>query len=87
MPYVDKAFTPIFDSKYQIFDQMPRPLCVRIFIKKHDVFKRKGADLFMEKKITLLEALTGTNFDVKHLDGANLKVATSPGEIINNNEV
>jgi len=28
----------------------------------------------MEKKITLLEALTGTNFEVKHLDGNKMKV-------------
>lgn len=68
-------------------DVLAGDLHVRIFIKKHDVFQRKGADLFIEKKITLLEALTGTNFEVKHLDGANLRVATSPGEIINNSDI
>jgi len=47
---------------------------VRIFIDKHKVFERKGADLFIEKKISLLEALTGTNFEIKHLDGNLLKV-------------
>jgi DnaJ family protein A protein 2 len=47
---------------------------VRILIEKHKVFVRAGADLFIEKKITLLEALTGTNFTVKHLDGSSLKV-------------
>jgi DnaJ family protein A protein 2 len=47
---------------------------VRIYIENHKTFERKGADLFIEKKITLLEALTGTNFEIKHLDGKNLKV-------------
>jgi DnaJ family protein A protein 2 len=47
---------------------------VRILIEKHKVFLRLGADLFIEKKITLLEALTGTNFTIKHLDGSLLKV-------------
>lgn len=28
----------------------------------------------MDYKITLLEALTGTNFTIKHLDGTNIKV-------------
>jgi len=32
---------------------------VRIKIKKHNVFQRRGADLVIIKKISLLEALTG----------------------------
>jgi DnaJ family protein A protein 2 len=47
---------------------------VRVYISKHATFERKGADLFMEKKISLIEALSGTNFEIKHLDGKNLKV-------------
>jgi DnaJ family protein A protein 2 len=38
---------------------------MRILIEKHKEFYRTGADLFIEKKITLLEALTGTNFEIK----------------------
>jgi len=48
---------------------MAGDLYVRIMIKKHPTFTRKGADLFIEKKISLLEALTGYNFEIKHLDG------------------
>jgi DnaJ family protein A protein 2 len=47
---------------------------VRVYVQKHASFERKGADLFMEKKISLIEALSGTNFEIKHLDGKNLKV-------------
>ena len=47
------------------------------------VFERKGADLVMEKKITLLEALTGLSFELEHLDGQKYTVATTPGEVIN----
>jgi DnaJ-class molecular chaperone len=47
---------------------------VRVYVQKHATFERKGADLFMEKKISLIEALSGTNFVIKHLDGKNLKV-------------
>lgn len=60
---------------------------VRIFIEKHKEFTRKGADLFVEKKISLLEALTGTNFEFKHLDGEKFKVTTLPGDVINHSEV
>jgi DnaJ-class molecular chaperone len=50
---------------------------VRIFIEKHKDFTRNGADLFVEKHITLLEALTGTNYEIKHLDGSIFKVNKS----------
>jgi DnaJ family protein A protein 2 len=38
---------------------MAGDLYVRIHINKHKVFERKGADLFLKKKILLIEALTG----------------------------
>ena len=34
----------------------------------------KGADLLIEKEITLLEALTGVDFVVTHLDGSKLRI-------------
>ena len=37
--------------------------------KPHDVFTRKGADLFMKKKITLLDAIAGFCFKFQFLDG------------------
>ncbi len=63
---------------------MAGDLHVRFMVKPHEVFERKGADLFFEKKITLLEALTGFSFQVTHLDGRVLKVVTMPGEVIEN---
>ena len=50
--------------------------------QEHAVFKRRGADLFMEKKISLVEALCGFETDITHLDGRKLLVKTPPGEII-----
>jgi DnaJ family protein A protein 2 len=50
--------------------------------KEHQVFKRKGADLFIERRISLVEALCGFETEVTHLDGRKLLIRTSPGEII-----
>merc|ERR1719225_2305449 len=50
--------------------------------KEHPEFKRKGADLFIERKISLVEALCGFELDVKHLDGRTLLVKSAPGEIV-----
>lgn len=50
--------------------------------KKHDVFTREGADLVMKKNISLLEALTGFEFKLKHLDGSEYTIYTQKGEVI-----
>ena len=36
----------------------------------------------MEKEISLLEALTGVDFVVTHLDGRKIRIKNTPGEII-----
>jgi DnaJ family protein A protein 2 len=46
------------------------------------VFKRKGADLLIEKEISLLEALTGCDFVVNFLDDTSFRVKSTPGEVI-----
>jgi len=61
---------------------MAGDLVVRLLIEKHPVFDRKGADLFIKKKISLYEALTGCSFTIEHLDGAKLNVSTAQGEVI-----
>ena len=48
----------------------------------HPVFTRKGEDLYIKKSITLLEALTGFQMVVTHLDGRKLIIKNKPGEII-----
>jgi len=50
--------------------------------QEHAEFKRKGADLFLERKISLVEALCGFELEITHLDGRKLLVRTSPGEIV-----
>merc|ERR1711963_962439 len=56
-----------------------------IFVLKqqeHAEFKRKGADLFVERKISLVEALCGFQMELTHLDGRKLLIKTSPGDIV-----
>jgi len=51
-------------------------------IKPHDDFVRVGADLYMKKKITLLEALTGVKSTFVHLDGTITNLESAEGDII-----
>merc|ERR1740138_1250148 len=56
-----------------------------VFILKeqeHAIFKRKGADLFVEKSIGLVEALCGFEMELEHLDGRKLHIKTQSGDIV-----
>ncbi len=59
-------------------------LYVLLHIKEHNVFKRRGNDLYMEVPITFSEAALGTTIEVPTLDGkAKLKIpsGTQPGTV------
>jgi DnaJ family protein A protein 2 len=57
-----------------------------INIQKHAVFTRVGADLFIRKKISLLDALTGFEFNIKHLDGASHHISLIKNEVVGDQE-
>merc|ERR1712137_825984 len=50
--------------------------------QEHKEFKRRGADLFIERKISLVEALCGFEMELTHLDERKLLIRTAPGDII-----
>lgn len=50
--------------------------------KQHAVFTRNGADLYIDKNIALIEALSGTVFEINHLDKRQLIVRTKPNTVI-----
>jgi DnaJ family protein A protein 2 len=53
-------------------DTVPGDVVVVLQQTDHAVFKRDGPNLIMEKKITLVEALCGFTFYIKHLDRRTL---------------
>ncbi|KAF2983219.1 hypothetical protein EK904_000386 [Melospiza melodia maxima] len=50
-------------------DGEPGDLRFRIKVLKHPVFERRGDDLYTNVTISLVEALTGFEMDIAHLDG------------------
>merc|ERR1719159_1570862 len=48
----------------------------------HPEYKRKGDDLFIERTISLTEALCGFNMELDALDGRKLIIKSTPGEVI-----
>lgn len=65
----------------------PGDVIIQIIEQKHDLFKRKGADLMIEKEISLLDALTGVDFVINHLDGRKLRIKNKPGDIIKPDDI
>jgi len=62
-------------------------LVVIVFTNKHSEYERKGAHLYMKKKVSLYEALVGFKFNVEQLDNNLITVTTAPGEIIQHGQV
>ncbi|KAM0791289.1 hypothetical protein ACM66B_005763 [Microbotryomycetes sp. NB124-2] len=60
----------------------PGDVVIVVEEKPHEVFKRKGDDLFAEVEIDLLTALAGGQFSIPHLDERALLVKIAPGETI-----
>lgn len=63
-------------------DLQPGDIVFVVDIKPHESFKRVGHDLVYQKNITLVEALTGCEFSIKHLDDRVLHVKMPQGHII-----
>lgn len=57
-------------------------LLIKVTVKKHKLYTRSGADLVLEKEITLKQALLGFNFSLKGVDGKDFTVSSVPGEVI-----
>ena len=52
----------------------PGDVIIVVQEQPHKFYKRKGADLLIEKEITLLQALTGVDFVLTHLDGTKIRI-------------
>lgn len=57
----------------------PGDVIIVVDEQPHKFFKRKGADLLIEKEISLLESLTGCDFVVEYLDGSSFRIKSTPG--------
>lgn len=51
-------------------------------IEEHNEFKRSKNDLIIDKSISLIEALAGFEFNIKHLNGQDITIKTNPGDIV-----
>jgi len=63
-------------------------IIVEVWEKKHPIFSRLGdADLLLDRRVPLLDALCGVRFTLRHLDGGDLEVSCPEGEIVRPGDV
>jgi molecular chaperone DnaJ len=58
-------------------------LYVRVRVEPHELFKRRGDDIFYEVELTMVQAALGTTMTIPTLDGeveAEFEPGTQPGE-------
>lgn len=53
-------------------------------MKKHKLFAREEADLFMEKEISFVEALCGVSFTIAHPCGDKITIFRDRNETVGN---
>ena len=54
-------------------------LFVRIFVKSHPIFERRGDDLFTQSQINFSQAALGDEIEIKSLEGTNLLLQVPAG--------
>lgn len=54
---------------------------------QHKSFNRRGENLFVEREISLTDALCGFQFSIQQLDGRQLVVTSKPGSVIKPGEL
>lgn len=57
-----------------------------VAVQKHDTFTRHGADLLIKHNVSLVEALTGFDFYIKHLDNQMHHISLMKNEIVSDTE-
>lgn len=59
-------------------------LKLHVIVKPHEVFERKGMNLYCTHSLTFKESICGFDFMLNLLDGTSLKLKSSPGHVIQN---
>lgn len=68
------------------FEYRAGDLVIVVKIKPNAVFRRVKNDLYMEKTISLIEALTGFAFNLDHLNDQCITIKSNPGTFVSHKE-
>lgn len=74
------------NNKGNIINGVKGKIKVKVNILPHNIYKRRGLDIILNKELTLKEALLGFEFNMKHLNGKKYSINNNNNQdIIHNN--
>jgi DnaJ-class molecular chaperone len=83
-PGIDNGEIIQIEEKGHVLRNHKSILRVHIRIKPHEVFERKGLQLFYKHTLTFKESICGFDFTLQQLDGTSLKIKNNVGNVIQN---
>jgi len=83
-PGIDNGEIIHIQEKGHVLRNHKSVLRVHIKIKPHEVFERKGLQLFYKHSLTFKESICGFDFMIQQLDGTSLKIKNNVGNVIQN---
>ena len=79
---VDNNEMLIVRDKGNVLNNIKGDIKIFVVVNNTTDFKRDGLDLIYEKSISLKDALCGFTFDIKYINGKNLKMNNKEGSIV-----
>lgn len=73
-------------DKGNVHDDKKSDIKVHIKVYNHDIYKRDGLNIILKKRLTFKESLCGFNFILEHINGKQMKMTSSRGNIIQNGD-
>jgi len=87
-PGAPNQFRTVFKGKAdEAPDMEAGDIIVEVREKPHTTFKRLGDNLLADRRVSLLDALTGVRFRLRHLDGTDIEISCPPGEVVRPGEI
>jgi len=84
---IDNKEIIILEKKGHVIGTNKSNLKVQLLLEHHEYFTRSGMDLCIKYNMTFKESICGFNFIVGHLNGEQLKLNSSRGNVIQNGDI
>lgn len=83
---IDNKEIIVLEKKGHIIGNKQSNLKVQLLLENHDSFSRSGMDLCVKYDMSFKESICGFNFIIGHLNGEQLRLNSSRGNVIQNGD-
>ena len=83
---IDDGEILIVKDKGHIYNDIKGDLKIYIQVKPHPNYERKGLTIIQKQSISFKESICGFERIIKHIDGTNMRLVSSRGNILQNGD-